>query len=645
MLMRFQKYCWPLALFAFPSVVLAQTPTINDFFDDSVVHEIRITMPAANWAGLQAHYLDNTYFNVDSVQWKGAGSNTLAVNNLAVRSRGHGSRNQNKPGLHVNINYNVSTQTFLGLTEFDLKSNTQDPSLIHERISMKLFTRMGVPASREVSARLYVNGAYIGLYNIVESPNSQMLKRLFNENNGYLYEYKPGDWTGVPGAGYHFEYLGPNLDVYSSGTTSTPFDPQTPHQNAPDTVTLEGWIRTINQASDANFLTALAPYLDPKPFLTQVAVETYLADFDCILGDAFGLNNFFLYRFQNKQLNMFIAWDKDNAFDWTERPLLRNADQNVLMRRLMAIPELKKYYLEAVLKTAMLAGGAGGWLQQEANFEYNQIKQAAYDDPNKTYLDSGNLLPSSNDKFDAAAAFVVAFSPDRTRFVIADAAAQGYQLPASYPSLADGGITNAAAHAAPAAGGLATIFGSNLGSGDNTTVYINGFAAPVFFASPGQVNVQVPWEATGFASFGMIVNGAPSNIQITSVNGLSPAIFAISATQAVIVHGDGTLVSAASPATTGRDGGSLCHRDLGPVSVRWSLDRQASTTTLQPTTNTATATIGGIESARGSFCGLTPGFTGLYQVNVQIPANVPANSQLIVKLGGSSTPAVAISTK
>src|SRR5206468_3619147 len=163
----------------------------------------------------------------------------------------------------------------------------QDASLIHERISMEMFTRMGVPAPREVSTRVFINGAYLGLFNLVETPDGSMLRRLFNENNGYLYEYSPGDWAGVPFGGYHFE-----------------------------------------------FLTALAPYLDPKPWLTHVAVETYMADFDCILGDAFGLNNFFLYRFQNKKLSIFIAWDKDNAFDWTQRPVLQNANQNVLMRRL-----------------------------------------------------------------------------------------------------------------------------------------------------------------------------------------------------------------------------------------------------------------------------------------------------------------------
>ena len=63
------------------------------------------------------------------------------------------------------------------------------------------------------------------------------------------------------------------------------------------------------------------------------------------------------------------------------------------MRRLMAVPDYEKYYFEALVKTAMSAGGGGGWLQQEATREYNQIQQAAYDDPNKLYLNTGYLLP------------------------------------------------------------------------------------------------------------------------------------------------------------------------------------------------------------------------------------------------------------
>ena len=73
----------------------------------------------------------------------------------------------------MDFNRNVVTQTFLGLSALDLKSNTQDASLIHERISMEMFTRMGVPAPREVSTRVFINGAYLGLFNLVETPDGE----------------------------------------------------------------------------------------------------------------------------------------------------------------------------------------------------------------------------------------------------------------------------------------------------------------------------------------------------------------------------------------------------------------------------------------------------------------------------------------
>ena len=495
-----------------------------------------------------------------------------------------------------------------------------------------------------------MNGEYIGVYLLVEYPDTEFLARIFNENTGYEYNYVPGDWAaadivGVDIPGYHFEYLGADLTKYASATVATPFSPET-HTNAPDTVTLEGMIRTMNQEQpDDTFLSAMAPYLDLKLFLTHIAVETYVADFDCILGDAFGMNNFHFYRFVNQQLSQFIPWDKDNAFDWLDRPVLRNADQNVLMRRLMAIPDYQKYYFEAIAKAAMLAGGDGGWLQQEATREYNQIQQAAYADLHKLYLNTGNLLLCDNPCFDAAVALVQAFPAQRTRFVLSDIVAQGYQLPSNYPKLADGGVVNAASFVAPAAaGGLASIFGSNMGSGDNTTVYINGYAAPVFYASPVQFNVQVPWEATGYAPFGMIVNGAPSNLQTAIVSTYSPGVFMVSPTLGAITHADGSPVTATSPATA-NETVVVYATGLGPVSGSMVTGKPASTTSLQPTMpDQATAKIGGI-TAPVAFSGLTPGFIGLYQVNVQIPANVPQGALLTIGIGGQTAPAVPLSIR
>ena len=638
--MAFQKQLLLAAIFGVQATALAQTPTTADLFDGSVLHEVRITMLDADWQALKAAYLTDTPFNVATFQWKGAGGLTASAANFQMHNRGHGSRSPIKPGLHLTFDALVKGQTFLGLSSLELKPNTQDGSMLHERLSMLLFNRMGIPASREVHSTFYVNGEYIGVYLLVEYPDAAFLTRIFNESTGYEYNYVPGDWTGVVGFGYHFEYLGPDLTQYASATLPTPFDPET-HTNAPDTVTLEGMIRTMNQEPDATFLSAMAPYLDLHLFLRHIAVETYVADFDCILGDYFGMNNFHFYRFVNQQLSQFIPWDKDNAFAATLRPVLQNANQNVLMQRLMAIPEYEQYYFQALVNTAVNAE-AGDWLQQEATREYNQIQQAAYLDNNKLYLNMGNLVPCDNPCFDAAAAYVVAFSPLRTPFVMTDVVTQGYLWPPNSPQL-NGGVVSAASFVADVArGGLASIFGTNMGNGANTTVYINGFPAPVFFASPGQFNVQIPWEVTGMGTFSMIVNGAPSNVVSKGVYTYSPDVFMVSAAQAAIMHADGiTLVSNASPAAVNETVVVYC-TGLGPVSGPMVTGQPASSTSLQPTTpQPATATLGGVP-ATVSFSGLAPGFIGLYQVNVQVPANAAPGSLLSIAIGGGMAPSVPL---
>ena len=116
----------------------------------------------------------------------------------------------------------------------------------------------------------------------------------------------------------------------------------------------------------------------------------------------------------------------------------------------------------------------------------------------------------SNDDFEAAYAYSKGFAAVRTLFVTSAVAAQGYQFPPGSPSVAGAASAAAAAVTPAAAGGVARVYGANFGGADTTTVYFNGYAAPVLFASPGQFNVEVPWETAGANSMiGVIVNGKP----------------------------------------------------------------------------------------------------------------------------------------
>jgi uncharacterized protein (TIGR03437 family) len=55
-----------------------------------------------------------------------------------------------------------------------------------------------------------------------------------------------------------------------------------------------------------------------------------------------------------------------------------------------------------------------------------------------------------------------------------------------------------------------------------------------------------------------------------------------------------------------------------------------------------TLTIGGVNAAV-AFAGLTPGLTGLYQVNVTVPAGVTAGNQVPVVLAVDGEPAPPVS--
>ena len=83
---------------------------------------------------------------------------------------------------------------------------------------------------------------------------------------------------------------------------------------------------------------------------------------------------------------------------------------------------------------------------------------------------------------------------------------------------------------------------------------------------------------------------------------------------------------------------------LGPINGPMVTGQPASSTTLEATLQTVTATIGSVP-ATVSFAGLSPGFTGLYQVNVQLPPNAPTGSSLIITTGGQSSPPISVPVK
>jgi len=405
-----------------PAASLAQTPSADPadrVFDDTVLHELKLTCNSRDWASLKANYLDNTYYPCD-FRW-----NDQTLRNIGIRSRGTGSRSGVKPGLRVDFDRYTTDQKFLGLKSFILRNNTQDPSGMRERLAMLMFRRMGLKAEREAHAQLYVNNIYVGLYTIVESIDKTWLEKNYGENDGYLYEY---DFDNEAAHPFVFRYLGSDPSLY----VPVPFKPET-HESAPRPEEFERFIWTVDSVGDATWRRAMEEFLDLRAFITHLAIENFLAEEDGITGD-YGPNNFYIYRFENKNLLAFIPWDKSNTFWQTDYSLFRNIDdglhQNRLVVRALADPELRDLYLTTILKCAdsILAdpaltptpipapgvvltpapAGTPGWLETEINREYAQIHAAGLADPVKPY---------TNAEFESSLAALIQFARGRSAFV------------------------------------------------------------------------------------------------------------------------------------------------------------------------------------------------------------------------------------
>jgi hypothetical protein len=381
------------------------------FFDDNVLQEIRLTMNARDWQTLKDNYLDNTYYPAD-FKWR-----DQTVRNIGIRSRGTGSRSGVKPGLRVDFDRYVSDQKFLTLKSFVLRNNTQDNTNMHERISMLMFKRLGEPAPRETHTKMFVNDAYVGLFTIVESIDKDFLKKTFGEDSGWLYKYDyPSD--GHP---YYFEDFGAAASTY----VPLPFKPET-RENDPQGEVIGQWVQAVNAANPGNFETMVSPFTDLQKFLRHVAVEVFVTDYDGFIGN-YGINNFYLYRFDNTRNFRFVAWDKSEAFKAPpDASILHNitglpdSQKNRLFNGALGVTSLSNYFYNTLLECArsaveLTSGDSRGWMEREVAKEYGQIRDAARADTEKPY---------SNDEFEAAVVGLTDFARRRSGFVTAEATGQ-----------------------------------------------------------------------------------------------------------------------------------------------------------------------------------------------------------------------------
>jgi len=229
-----------------------------------------------------------------------------------------------------------------------------------------------------------------------------------------------------------------------------------------------------------------------------------------------------------------------------------------------------------------------------------------------------------------------------------------------------------------APGQIAALFGTDLVPGNGVavadslplprslqgvTVYVNGVAAPLYFAAGSQINYQMPYStAPGAASVVVLRDDGIAAHGDVNIATAAPALFSADASgkgQAAALNSDFSRngdPAAAPQAKRARKGDFVILYGSGagsqmvnatnnqPLALK---DGEAATTNpLAATATLPAVTIGG-KNSTVYFSGLAPGFVGLWQLNVQVPSDVPSGAavEVIVNFGGKTANRLTIAVE
>ena len=227
------------------------------------------------------------------------------------------------------------------------------------------------------------------------------------------------------------------------------------------------------------------------------------------------------------------------------------------------------------------------------------------------------------------------------------------------PRINPGGVVNAATFAATrlAPGVIASVFGIDLAveteeliatplptTLGGTTLFFDGtLKVPLYYASPNQVNIQIPWELAGEeqAELSVRIGSEISQPVVVPLAQYSPAIFTVPDVR----PGQGAILiantSGALAAPLGLSANSRPVRrgeileifavGLGPVTFPPASGSAAPRFPHSETITEPRVTIGGVP-ARLLFTGLAPTLVGLYQINARRPDEAPSGDDVVVKI-------------
>ncbi len=179
--------------------------------------------------------------------------------------------------------------------------------------------------------------------------------------------------------------------------------------------------------------------------------------------------------------------------------------------------------------------------------------------------------------------------------------------------------------------------------GTGVRVLVNQIGADIYYVSAGQVNLLIPTILiAGPATVQLEVDGRAGPAVTITLGDTAPGFFQLDATTVLATHGDYSLVTADAPAHAGEEI-ALYATGLGPTipaaipnQVPQSAAVLASMSSFQVMLNGVA-----VDPRNIVYAGAAPGYAGLFQINLIVPAGTPPNPEIRASVGAGLSQVVS----
>ncbi len=352
----------------------------TEMFDESVLHEIRITFEQEEfWDSLEYYYAQYLDFDADkqymmaSVEIDGT-----VIDSVGVREKGYysnwGSEGLKEP-LKIDLNEYVSGTKYDGLKKLNLSNGFGDPSIMRDALAYKFMRDAGVAAPRTSYAKVYLNDTYWGLYIVVEQVDDRFLKNWYENDNGNIFKCIDNtnmDWQGSVKTAYEDE-----------------FELKTNEE-------LDDWTEFIDLVDkvndDSEFEDSIATQLQMNNYLRVLAADVLMYNWDSYYEHG---RNFYMYYDSIPGAFQWIPWDYNLAFSETTTDIVIEytgggpfgSDPKPLVENVMASDVYREMYFNhlcVMIDNYFTLDNLEAYLDDSKAI----ISDAVDEDPNKYYSTS-----------------------------------------------------------------------------------------------------------------------------------------------------------------------------------------------------------------------------------------------------------------